>query len=215
MSPKTFFTVLILSIGCMVSFVLYATTTGITDMAGFEMVSAEQQAPGAAPKKKRKASQASREYHLKGAFLRYVAKYVIWPESALEGNTIKLCVLGQVPAFQGLNSINGKVVDDRTIQVLKISKLDDAESSHCQVLFVARTEADDIDQIIKTIQDKPILGFGDMETYAISGGDMNFYIANNHLAIMTNMPAVERSQLSINPQMLKLVTFVPKSATSS
>lgn len=177
--------------------------------------SAAAPAPGATPKGLPKASQASREYHLKGAFLRYVAKYVGWPSNAIQGNTINLCVLGQVPVFEGINSINGKIVNDRPIQVTKVLSVEDAKSSHCQIVFVARTESDNISAIIDAFKDTPILGFGDMETYAQTGGAMNFYIANNHLAIMTNMPAVEKAKLTIDPQMLKLVTFVPRSAVDA
>jgi hypothetical protein len=141
---------------------------------------------------------------------------VIWPTTALTGNTINLCVLGQVPVFEGIESINGKVVNDRAIQVSKVLSIEDAKASHCQIVFVAKTETDNVKNIISSIDQIPILGFGDMETYAQSGGTMNFYIANNHLAIMTNMPAVEKAKLSIDPQMLKLVTFVPhaKAATT-
>lgn len=205
MSPQYPLKALLISIGLLVTVNVSAAQT---DLEPIEIASSAKLLNTG--NQQRKTSQASREYHLKGAFLRYVAKYVNFPEDVFEGNTIKLCVLGQVPAFQGINSINGKVVDDRSIQVSKILNIDEAKSAHCQIVFVARTEEDNIDAIIQKLQNEPILGFGDMETYAINGGDMNFYIANNHLAIMTNMPAVERSKLSINPQMLKLVTFVPK-----
>lgn len=160
--------------------------------------------------KPRKLQKAAREYHLKAAFLRYVAKFVEWPDEFIPEGKINICVLGQVPYYKGIDSINGKVVDEREIIVSKIASLEEAEKNNsCQILFIAKTEADKMDGIISSIQDKPILGFGDMEKYAESGGDMNFYIMNNRLAIMINPPAVERSQLRINPRMLKLVTVVP------
>lgn len=172
---------------------------------------AAQQPAGGAPA----VPQSIREYQLKGAFLRYVAKYVGFPASSFEGNTINLCVLGQVPYFEGIESINGKVVNDRAIQVSKVLSADDAKSSHCQIVFVARTETDNMAAIIAAFEGSPILGFGDIETFAQAGGEMNFYIANNHLAIMTNMPAVEAAKLTIDPQMLKLVTFVPQPKAAS
>lgn len=159
-------------------------------------------------------SPESREYHLKAAFLRYVAKFVEWPESSLSESAINICVLGQVPSFQGLNSINGKIVNDRTLTVLKISKVAEADN-HCQILFVTKTEQDNMKAILAAIQNKPILGFGDMDGFAEAGGSMNFYIVNNRLAIMTNLPAVEKAGLKINPRMLRLVTIVPPIDQSS
>lgn len=151
----------------------------------------------------------AREYHLKAAFLRYVAKFVEWPPESLPEGTVNICVLGQVPYYKGLDSITGKDANDRTIQVMKIGAIEDAEKQKCQILFVAKTESEKIDSILKVVQDKPILSFGDMDEFAEKGGDMNFYIMNKRLAIMINPPAVERSKLKISPRMLKLVTVVP------
>ena len=150
----------------------------------------------------------SREFYLKAAFLRYVAKFVEWPESSLTESSINICVLGQVTSFEGLNSINNKTVGDRILNVSKITKVEDAYN-HCQILFITKTEQDNMKAIIAAIQNKPILGFGDMDGFAEAGGGMNFYIVNNRLAIMTNLPAVEKAGLKINPRMLRLVTIIP------
>lgn len=154
------------------------------------------------------ASQSSREYHLKAAFLRYVAKFVEWPDDAIPEAKINICILGQVPSFKGLRSINGKVVNDREIIVTKIGEFQEAEGN-CQILFIAKTEEEDRDNIIKTLDKKPILTFGDMDNFAKAGGDMNFYIVNNRLAIMINPPAMDDAGLKISPRMLRLVTVVP------
>lgn len=150
---------------------------------------------------------SSREYHLKAAFLRYVAKYIEWPKDDIKDGTINICILGQVPAFEGLNSINGKIVNDLTLVIRKILTVDD--NANCQIVFVTKTEDDDIPVIVKKLVKKPILTFGDMPGFAEKGGAMNFYIANNRLAIMVNLPPIGEANLKVNPQMLRLVTIVP------
>lgn len=156
-------------------------------------------------------SPESREYHLKAAFLRYVAKFVEWPVEALSPGIINVCILGQVPSFDAIASINEKVVNDRTITISKITDYKEAlEKRRCQLVFVSKTEEDKLKEIIGGTKDNPILTFGDMSGFAELGGNMNFYIMNNRLAIMTNLPAVEKSQLKLNPRMLRLVTVVPK-----
>jgi len=154
-------------------------------------------------------SPESREYHLKGAFLRYVAQYVEWPPEVFQESKIHICVLGLLPYYQGINSINGKVVNNHAIQISRIKTIDEAKN-HCQIVFVAKTEEDSLKDIIKTTSGLPILLFGDMEGFAQDGGSMNFYIANNRLAIMTNLKAVEKAQLKISPEMMRLVTVVPE-----
>lgn len=153
-------------------------------------------------------SQESREYHLKAAFLRYVAKFVEWPSNVLPEGALNICILGQVPYFEGLNSINGKIVNDRALVISKILSIE-AAKGQCQMLFVAKTEEEEVANIIHSIQGQPILTFGDMDHFAEKGGNMNFYIANNRLAIMTNLPTIDKANLKINPEMLKLVTIVP------
>lgn len=153
-------------------------------------------------------SPSSREYHLKAAFLRYVAKFVEWPAESMAAGTINLCVLGLVPSFEALNSINGKVVNDRTIVISKIAEVNEAKGK-CQILFVTKTEEDKVKKILSAVDNLPILAFGDMEHFAEQGGDMNFYILNNRLAIMINPPSVEKSRLKISERMLKVVTVIP------
>lgn len=153
-------------------------------------------------------SPLSREYHLKAAFLRYVAKFVEWPASALPAGSINICILGLVPSFDALNSINGKDANNRTINVTKITEVNEARG-HCQILFVTKTEEENSKKIIDALQNQPILSFGDMDHFAEKGGNMNFYILNNRLAIMINPPAVEKAKLKISERMLKVVTVVP------
>lgn len=153
-------------------------------------------------------SVISREYHLKAAFLRYVAKFVEWPSTAQVSGTINICVLGLLPSFDAINSINGKVVNDRTLNVNRISNVSEA-AGKCHLVFITKTQENNIKEIISSIKTQPILDFGDMEHFAEKGGDMNFYILNNRLAIMINPPAVEKSNLKINDRMMKVVTVVP------
>jgi hypothetical protein len=160
-----------------------------------------------------KYSPEAREYHLKAAFLRYVAKFIEWPTTSVPGDKINICVLGQVPYFEGINSINGKVIDNRTLVVKKLLNITDAKDA-CQILFVTKTEIDSISSIIDAVDTLPILSFGDMDKFAQEGGNMNFYIANNRLAIAANLSSIDKAQLKVNPEMLRLITIIPPSEKS-
>ena len=151
----------------------------------------------------------AREYHLKAAFLRYVAKFVEWPESVLVDKKLNVCVLGNIPYYKAIDSIHGKVVNGLELTVFKVSDAATSIDKNCQILFVAKTEEDNTTTIIDAIKNKPILSFGDMDNFAEKGGDMNFYIMNNRLAIMINPPAIEQASLTISPRMMRLVTVLP------
>jgi len=150
----------------------------------------------------------AREYHLKAAFLRYVAKFVTWPENAIPETAINICVLGEIPAFSGLNSINGKLVNDRSIVIRTIPRLDVAKGN-CQILYLAKDQYPNTKAVLDYTDKLPILTFGDDEGFAIEGGGMNFYVVNNRMAIMINQETVANSNLKIHPRMLRLVTITP------
>ncbi len=155
------------------------------------------------------ASDTSREYHLKAAFLRYVAKFVTWPEQSLPDDVINVCLYGETPSMKGLNSINGRTIEERSILVRPIKSLEDAKTQ-CQILFVNKSEQENAKTIIGDLAGLPVLTFGDMEGFAENGGAMNFYIVNNRMAIMINQETVASSKLAIHPRMLRLVTIVPQ-----
>ncbi len=188
---------------------LFSLSLGLLASPAPQTSAKEAPADAGAAQESGQYSTTSREYHLKAAFLRYVAKFVEWPADSMTAGTINLCVLGLVPSFEALNSIDGKIVNDRTIVVSKITEVNEAKGK-CQILFVTKTEEDKIKTILSAVDTLPILAFGDMERFAELGGDMNFYILNNRLAIMINPPSVEKSRLKISDRMLKVVTVVPQ-----
>ena len=154
------------------------------------------------------ASQVSREYHLKGAFLRYVAQFVEWPADSIPESAVNICVYGEIPALKGINSINGRIVNDRSIVIRTIPKYDIAKKE-CQILYISKYAKDDLDALIADMKGLPVLTFGDMDGFAEKGGAMNFHVVNNRMANVINQQTINDSKLKISPRMLKLVTVVP------
>lgn len=158
-----------------------------------------------------KKSDIAREYYLKAAFLRYVVEFVEWPKEAIPETAVTICVYGEIPSLEGLNSINGKVVNNRSIIIRTIPTLEVAKSGkqECQMLYIGQPKNTKLDSIIQEMKNLPVLTFGDQAGLAEKGGTMNFYIANNRMGIMINQETVAQNKLHINPRMLKLVTIFP------
>lgn len=162
-------------------------------------------------KEEAEKSDIKREYYLKAAFLRYVVEFVQWPKNAIPETAVNICVYGDIPSLEGLNSINGKVVNNRSIVIRTIPTLAVAKAGkqECQMLYIGKTANNKLNSIIQEMKDLPILTFGDQAGLAEKGGTMNFYIANNRMGIMINQETVLQNKLEINPRMLKLVTVFP------
>lgn len=155
-------------------------------------------------------SDIHREYYLKGAFLRYVSRMLVWPEENTNEFDINVCVYGDIDSKKGLNSLNGRVVESKIITVRYLQDYKIAlEPKACQFLFVSKYKDNEYDQIISDLKGKPVLTFGDGEGFADKGGGMNFYIVNNRMAIMINTMTAHESGIMISPRMLRLVTVIP------
>lgn len=151
-------------------------------------------------------SLESREYHLKAAFLRYVAKFIEWPQETLKDGLIHLCVIGKMPSLQSLYSIDNKVTGDYRIKVRHIDTV--TQTKGCHIVFLAKTEKAVSHALLHAIENQPILSFGDLDHFTEEGGAMNFYTSHNRLGIMVNLPALKKAGLHINPHLLWLVTAI-------
>ena len=152
-----------------------------------------------------------REYYLKGAFLRYVSRMVTWPKTNDLEFDINVCVLGEVGSKKGMNSLNGRVAEGKILNVRYIRDHKVAlEPKACQILLVAKSEKKNYATIIEDMKNQPVLSFGDGNGFAELGGNMNFYIMNNRLAIMINMEAMSDAGFLLSPRMLKIVTIIPR-----
>lgn len=184
--------------------------SGIANIHAAETATPPQQTDNGQANTPSKAEdpQVAREYFLKAAFLRYVVKYVEWPSDALPELSYNLCIIGEVPSFKGINSVNGKMVDDRSIIVQPVRTVEQAQKN-CQILFISPSMAKQSAEIVEKLKNSKTLAFGDFDDFAKNGGDMNFFVMNNRMAIMINPPAVYQKGLKISEKMLKLVAVVP------
>ena len=151
----------------------------------------------------------SREYHLKGALLKYIIDSIAWPENTLPPNFVNICLLGEFSYPVGINAVNGMPAQDRVIVVRNVPTLE-AAKDNCQMLYIAQSEEKNIPQILKTFEAKPVLLLGDMEDFAKKGGSINFAIINNLVALTLNQETLNRAHFKIKPEAIDLVTVIPE-----
>lgn len=152
-----------------------------------------------------------REYYLKAAFLRFIAKFVKWPDNNKPDEEINVCIYGEVPSWKGINSINGRFIEKQTLNVRRITSLDDAKvPNFCHILYMSKLVKDQYNDIIESMKGTPVVTFGDLEGFAEAGGCMHFYIVNNRMAIMINTETMTANNLGLQPEVLKLITIIPR-----
>jgi YfiR/HmsC-like len=152
-----------------------------------------------------KKQQSHVNHEQQAKVLEYIFTHISWPLLA-NNATLQLCILGDTP-LDSFNLINGKTINNLTVHTESISSL---ENTHCQVLFVSKSEEKKIDSILKQVQNKAMLTMSDLPEFAIKGGAINLFIANDQPAFILNTEAIESQKLVISKEMFKILTIIPE-----
>ncbi len=150
----------------------------------------------------------SREYVVKAAFLYNFAKFTVWPATAFADpeTPLRLCLLGKDP-FQGaLDSLAGKTVRKRKLEIHRLAKTN--ELGKCHLLFVSASEKKRLTTILKILRGMPVLAIGDMPNFAHSGGIINLKTVRNKVRFEINIRAAKRAHLKFSSKLLRLAEIV-------
>ena len=151
----------------------------------------------------------SREYLVKAAFLYNFAKFTVWPAKAFAAPStpLRLCLLGKDP-FQGaLDSLAGKTVRKRKLEIHRLTKT--SGLGKCHLLFVSASENKRLATILKILRGMPVLAIGDMPNFAHSGGIINLKTVRNKVRFEINVNAAKRAHLKFSSKLLRLAEIVP------
>ena len=145
------------------------------------------------------------EYKVKAAFVLNFALLTEWPEQSFtsEADPIKLCVLGDRQLTQDFETINGKKIGKRILQVITTPPRD-AQSS-CQIIFFGKNVNTKI--VLRTLTDvsgSPVLTMGEKNTFIDLGGAIHFFMEKERLKFGVNTTVVEEQNLRLSSRLLKI-----------
>lgn len=159
------------------------------------------------------ARAAPSEYELKAAFIYQIARFVEWPApntAVNAGASLHLCVLGGNPFGPALDTIRGKPVNERKMEV---SLLDmGADTGECDMLFVAAPAEKYLERITALSRGRSMLIIGDTQGFAQRGAMINFFPEDGKIRFEINPAASRRTGLKISSQLLKLARIVQEEA---
>ena len=148
------------------------------------------------------------EYALKAAFLYNFAQFIHWPTETFskDQTTFTLCILGKDPFGPALDPVKGKSLKGRKLVIKHVDKLQDAEN--CQILFISRSEKENLAEILAELRGSGVLTVGDMENFAQQGGVINLITVKRKVRFEINLDAAERAGLRISSKLLKLAKII-------
>ena len=154
-------------------------------------------------------SAPSAEYQLKAVFLFNFAQFVEWPAQAYRDAKAPLVigVLGADPFGSFLDQlVQGEKVGDRPLIVRRFHRAEDI--TVCHILFISRSEAATLDQVIGRLKGRSLLTVSDVDTFTRQGGIVRFVTENGKIRLRINVEAAKGCDLTISSKVLRPAMIV-------
>ncbi|MEW5851984.1 MAG: YfiR family protein [Myxococcota bacterium] len=149
------------------------------------------------------------EYRVKAEFLERFTHFIEWPAEGLppEDQPFVIGVLGtdgMTPHLENLartRRIKGRLV---VVQQLRSAE----EVLRCQVVWIARSEAERLDSILARTTGRPILTVADTASFSRHGVHITVTPVGSRLGFLINVGEAARSGLSFSAHLLRLGAIV-------
>lgn len=154
-------------------------------------------------------AQVYKETEVKAAFLFQFTRYVDYPASAFENDNAPFVmgVLGKSAITDALQkAVQGKNVGGRTIVVRQENI--GTQLRQCHLLFIPKSQSRHLPEVLKVLDDAPVLTVGESAGFAAQDGIIGFFIEQDRLRFEINLKAARRAHLTISSKLLSLARIV-------
>jgi hypothetical protein len=154
-------------------------------------------------------SQPTREYDLKAAFLYNFASFVDWPPQAFHDDDAPFVIgiLGHDPFGPVLDEmVRGEWAKNRPLVVRRLAR--PAEIPHCQIVFISRSEASRIAEVLRYCVGRAVLTVADLPGFVELGGMIGFSNEGNRVLLQVNPRAAAAVELVISSKLLRVAHHV-------
>ena len=145
------------------------------------------------------------EYSIKAMFIYNFTKYIDWSQSSA-AKTFRIGVVGKSELFEALESIaSQKKIDNKSIEVKKLS---DDDNSVYQVIFVAKSEIQRIEELSKKYSGKGVLIISEECRHSERCATINLITTNNKVKFEINQASARIAGLKISSVLTNLAESV-------
>ncbi len=155
---------------------------------------------------------SAREYQIKAVFLFNFGQFVEWPADSFPEilSPLVIGILGEDPFDGYLDEIvRGEKVAGHPLVVQRYREL--GEIKTCHILFISRSEAGKLRQIINGLRGRSILAVSDISDFTEYGGTIRFVTESNKIRLRVNLDAVKAANLIISSKLLRPAEIVTSS----
>ncbi len=147
------------------------------------------------------------EYQVKAVYLYNFAKFISWPSRASNSEVFPICIFGQDPFGQVLDSIvAGEKINGQGLVVRRLTST--SQIAPCRIVFISQTESGRVKEIVNVSEKNAVATVSDIEGFATRGGMIQFVLEDNRVRFEVNLDAVKNAGLVFSSQLLKVATTI-------
>ena len=156
------------------------------------------------------------QYMLKAAFMERFTRLIDWPYESGIYDTTKPFIIGVV----GENPFGSILENLAMIQKIKNKKIEIKYYTHqnfnamCHMVFITKSEQDNLGKIISIIKNRPILSVGDTKGFAQKGVIINLFFDKNRLSYEINEDVLIHSKLTASYLLLMTAKIIHPNNTN-
>jgi len=154
---------------------------------------------------------APQDFQVKAAYLVNFPKYVVWPPTAFAGTNspITVAIFGDDNVAAEFRRMiqGGRTVDGHPFVLKRVTK--EAEiGDDCHILFIARSEHQQVPAILEKIKGSAILTVGEGDDFLELGGIVRLVHRDRKIRLHVNLSATGQSRLKISSRLLVVADAV-------
>jgi YfiR/HmsC-like len=147
------------------------------------------------------------ESQVKAAYLFNFGRFVRWPATVGQNNTLQICILGKNPFGSVLDAtVKGETIEGKSVTARAIPTLQ--EAAGCHILFITVSEESRLNAILSAAKQQRLLTVSDIPRFAERGGMIQFVTQEDRIRFAVNVGPIEEAGLTVSSQLLKVATKV-------
>ncbi len=132
-----------------------------------------------------------------------IISYTRWPAVP---NPLRVCVIGQTANAEAIRRFSDLVASERA-SVVRVLSEDENPANACDVTYIGQLDQSTLARLIRQITGRPVLSIGESSDFCSAGGMFCLdavHTSGEAVRFSVNLDAITRSELRVNPQVLRL-----------
>ncbi|HJT82147.1 MAG TPA: YfiR family protein [Chthoniobacterales bacterium] len=145
------------------------------------------------------------EYGLKSVFLYQFCRFMEWPASAFSSSNDPLIigVYGTDPFGSLLKeAVQGETYHGRPIRIEYYHS--PREIRRCHILFVSRSEADELNEVLAAVAGKHVVTVGETDGFLDRGGMIALTAERNRVRLRVNTSSLRAANVDVSSKLLRV-----------